>query len=29
LGQGTNPCSAEDALQSMRVMEAFVYGHKK
>lgn len=29
LGKGENPCSAEDALQSMRVMEAFVYGHKK
>lgn len=29
LGKGANPCSAEDALQSMRVMEAFVYGHKK
>ena len=25
LGTGTNPCSAEDALQSMRVMENFVY----
>ena len=25
LGAGTNPCSAEDALQSMRVMENFVY----
>jgi predicted dehydrogenase len=29
LEKGENPCSAEDALQSMRVMEAFVYGHKK
>ncbi len=29
LGKRENPCSAEDALQSMRVMEAFVYGHKK
>jgi len=29
LGKGANPCSAEDALQSMQVMEAFVYGHKK
>ena len=29
LGKGENPCSAADALQSMRVMEAFVYGHKK
>lgn len=26
-GEGENPCSAEDALQSMRVMEAFVYGN--
>ena len=25
LGTGTNPCSAEDALQSMRVMENFGY----
>jgi hypothetical protein len=25
-GIGENPCSADDALQSMRVMEAFVYG---
>ena len=29
LGKGENPCSAADALQSMRVMEAFVYGYKK
>jgi len=29
LGQGTNPCSAEDALQSMRVMESFVYANNK
>ena len=29
LGKGENPCSASDALQSMRVMEAFVYGYKK
>jgi predicted dehydrogenase len=29
LGKGANPCSAENALHSMRVMEAFVYGHKK
>ena len=28
-GQGPNPCSAEDALQSMRVMEAFVYANNK
>jgi hypothetical protein len=26
-GIGENPCSADDALQSMRVMEAFVYGN--
>ncbi len=29
LGDGVNPCSAADALQSMRVMEAFVYGSNK
>ncbi len=28
LDNGENPCSAADALQSMRVMEAFVYGKK-
>jgi predicted dehydrogenase len=28
LGNSVNPCSASDALQSMRVMEAFVYGNK-
>lgn len=28
LGKGENPCAAEAALQSMRVMEAFVYGIK-
>jgi predicted dehydrogenase len=28
-GVGENPCSAEDALQSMRVMEAFVYGNNE
>jgi hypothetical protein len=28
-GKAENPCSAEDALQSMRVMEAFVYGNSK
>jgi len=27
LGQGENPCSAADAMQSMRVMQAFVYGN--
>lgn len=29
LENGENPCSAEDALQSMKVMESFVYGEKK
>jgi hypothetical protein len=29
LGTGSNPCSAADALQSMRVMESFVYGANK
>ena len=29
LNKGDNPCSAEDAIQSMQVMEAFVYGAKK
>jgi predicted dehydrogenase len=29
LGIGENPCSAKDALQSMRVMEAFVYEANK
>ena len=28
-GVGENPCSAEDALESMRVMEAFVYGNNE
>ncbi len=28
LGKGENPCTTDDALQSMRVMEAFVYGNK-
>ena len=28
-GIGENPCSADDALQSMRVMEAFVYGNNE
>ncbi len=28
-GVGENPCTADDAIQSMRVMEAFVYGNKK
>jgi predicted dehydrogenase len=27
LGKGENPCSANDAIQSMEVMEAFVYGN--
>lgn len=26
LGVGENPCDAEEAIQSMEVMEAFVYG---
>jgi predicted dehydrogenase len=26
LGRGDNPCSAQDAIQSMQVMESFVYG---
>jgi len=26
LGKGDNPCSAQDAIQSMQVMECFVYG---
>lgn len=26
-GQGENPCSAEDAMVSMRIMESFVYGN--
>ena len=29
LGAEKNPCSAEDTLQSMRVMESFVYANKK
>ena len=28
LGKGDNPCSAADAILSMQVMEAFVYGNK-
>ncbi len=28
LGKGENPCSAEDAILSMEVMESFVYGSK-
>lgn len=27
-GNGTNPCSASDAIESMQVMEAFAYGNK-
>ena len=27
LDKGSNPCSAADAIQSMRVMESFVYGN--
>jgi hypothetical protein len=29
LGNGDNPCSAIDAIQSMSVMEKFVYGNSK
>jgi len=29
LGKGSNPCSASDAIESMRVMENFVYGSKQ
>jgi predicted dehydrogenase len=29
LDNGDNPCSADDAILSMQVMEAFVYGTKK
>jgi len=29
LGKAENPCSAVDAIQSMEVMEAFVYGNSK
>jgi hypothetical protein len=28
LDKGENPCSAEDAILSMEVMESFVYGSK-
>ncbi len=28
LGKSTNPCSAADAIQSMQLMEKFVYGNK-
>ena len=28
LDQGENPCSSKDAIESMRVMESFVYGNK-
>jgi predicted dehydrogenase len=28
-GQGENPCSAADAIESMKVMESFAYGTKK
>ena len=27
LGKGENPCAANDAIQSMEVMESFVYGN--
>jgi len=29
LGKQDNPCSAEEAIKSMRVMESFVYGNSK
>jgi predicted dehydrogenase len=29
LGMDSNPCSAEEAIQSFRIMEAFVYGRNK
>jgi predicted dehydrogenase len=29
LGEGNNPCSADDAIESMKVMEAFAYGQQK
>jgi predicted dehydrogenase len=29
LGKGENPCSVEEAIKSMRVMESFVYGDLK
>lgn len=29
LGKSENPCSAEEAIKSMRVMESFVYGNSK
>ena len=29
LDKGENPCAAEDAIKSMRVMESFVYGNSK
>ena len=28
LGKGENPCSASDAIESMKVMERFAYGNK-
>jgi hypothetical protein len=29
LGKGENPCSAADAIESMKVMESFAYGNPK
>lgn len=29
LGEGSNPCSADDAIESMKVMEAFAYGNEQ
>jgi predicted dehydrogenase len=29
LGKGENPCSVEEAIKSMRIMESFVYGDLK
>ncbi len=29
LGKGENPCSAADAIESMKVMESFAYGNQK
>jgi predicted dehydrogenase len=29
LGEGGNPCSADEAIESMKVMEAFAYGQQK
>jgi hypothetical protein len=29
LGRGTNPCSINDAMTSLEVMEKFVHGSRK